>query len=432
MALTPRSGFSNTTSGPNDVENDIPNTQADALNNMAYVEDAMLNKYALDTKAYPNVTKQLTGFIKGKRVLVTYYRQLRKGGANIRTNIADFPTTRNIINSEYQKILNLEITLPSGFTFESNPDRSSADVRGSAMMYPYLNPNVGDIFMCGVGDGRIGVFQISKVDISSWRNDRIYIVNFVLQSFADHSDVDPVEGAVTLVSVFSKANYLGGTASLLSEETYLLLQKAKSIRLQMLKYYHQTFHCSDINSYLRPDGVYDPFAIMFLANKMTMDDLHLRPKILTGQDSKQYKKTIWSLLEDRYNTGLQSVYPQYSKERFVRGRMAISATELIGYNVVVPQKGVDTFDYYVLSEDFYTGNKADMSLFELRLYDSITLRNCGDLRSLFTEYLDLVYSLSLDEQYYKIPIYIHWIDMALQSQYREIDAPSMSYGSTGE
>lgn len=430
MALTPRSGFSTTTSGRNDIENDIPNSQADVLNNMPFVQDANLNQYAIDTSAYPNVTKTLTGFMKGKRILVTYYRQLRQGGSNIRTNISDYPTTRDVIKTEYQKILNLELTLPAGFVFEADPSRGSADITGEAMMLPGMNPNVGDVFLTAMGDGRIGVFQISQTNITSWRADRIYIVKFALQSFADHTDMNVFEGAVTLTSVFQKANYFGGTASLLSEQTYLDLQKIKALRANLIKYYHQTFWCDDISSYLRPDGVYDQFAVMFIANKMTMDDLHTRPKNLTGQNSKDYKKTIWGRLEDRYNTSLYGVYPQYKKIRYRRSQLSISATELVGYDIMEPVKDVGD-GYYIFSEAFYTNDTETMDDFEKLIYDAIVLRTCGDLRTLLTEYLDLVYTLSPEEQYYRIPLYLHLIDMAKQSQYREIDAPSMSYASTG-
>jgi hypothetical protein len=73
-----------------------------------------------------------------------------------------------------------------------------------------------------------------------------------------------------------------------------------------------------------------------------------------------------------------------------------------------------------------------MSTFELILHEAIMERTCGSLPTLITEYLDLVTTLPPLDQYYKIPIYIHFIDMALQSKYREIDAPDMAYASMGE
>lgn len=432
MALTPRSGFSGTTSGRNDIENNIPNSQSDVANNMPYVGDTQLNRFAINTSAYPNTTKLLVGFMKGKRTLVTYYRLLDKNGANLRTNIADYPATRDVLFNEYQKIINLEITLPQGFNFEADPSRASVEITGEAKMYPNMNPNVGDIFYTAMGDGRIGVFQVTLVTPTTWRNDRIYIIRFVLQSFMDSSGADPIEGSVTVTHVFSKTNYLGSTAALLSEQTYLDLQTIKAKRSNLIKYYHQTFYCKDLNSYLRPDSVYDPYAVQFMANKITMDDLHIRPKNLMGQNSDLYRNSLWARLEDRYNNSLYGLWPLSQTRIHRRSALAVTANELLGYEVIQLNKEVDGLTPYVVSLAFYAGTTADMSSFELLLHEAVTSRTCGPLSTLVSEYLNLVHTLSLTDQYYKIPIYLHFIDMALQSQYREIDAPDMAYASQGE
>jgi len=64
-------------------------------------------------------------------------------------------------------------------------------------------------------------------------------------------------------------------------------------------------------------------------------------------------------------------------------------------------------------------------------YTAVKDRKPPELSVLITDYLETVFNLEPDDQFYKIPLYVHLIDMALQSQYREIDAPSMNYASTG-
>lgn len=431
MALTPRSGFSNLTSGRNDVPNEIPNTQSDVLNNMPFITDTNLNKLAIDPKAYPNTNKMLVGFIQGKRINVTYYRLMRQGGINMRSNIADSPTHRNVLNTEYQKILNLEITLPKGFEFTADPERADIDVHGEAMFYPNMNPNVADQFTCGIGDGRIGIFQVTRVSAASWRSDRIYLVNFSLQGFLDDETSAPLEAAVTLTSVFSKENYLGGTAALLSETTYLHIQTLRARRSSLSKLYYQLFFDKELCSYVRPDGIYDPSAVQFAANKISMDDVHYRPKVLTGSDPKIYKQTIWARLEDRHNTNLYGLASQAVLKGYTQTRMGVFVTELHGRSIMTPEKNLTDREPYVFSGAFYAGTIADMTDFEKVIYAAVTTRKVGDLGVLLTEYIDTVYTLPEDDLYYRIPLYIHLIDMAFQSEFREIDAPSMNYASTG-
>lgn len=394
---------------------------------MPFISDPNLNKYAIDTTQYASVTAQLVGFMRGKRISVTYYRSLLREPSNNRTNIADLATTRNVIDSEYQKILNLEITLPKGFEFLANNSQANATIKGQAMFYPKMNPNIGDIFLTGVGDGRTGVCRISLVTPMSWRNDRIYVVDFVVQQFLDTTTFEALDASVTQTSVFSKENYLGGTAALLSEQTYLQLLKIKELRANFCRLYHQTFFDSSLCSYIRPDGLYDPWVVNFMANKLSMDDVQIWPKNLLGKRPETYRQTLWARLEDRFNTTLYGLSPYTNILGYGEDRMGTFVTELYGRSILFPAVEDNGDSPYLYSINFYNGVTASMTAEELLIYEAITKRNCGDLSILLINYLDLVYTLSPDDQFYKIPIYIHLIDMALQSQYREIDAPSMSY-----
>lgn len=398
---------------------------------MPFITDTNLNKFAIDTSAYPNTTDMIVGFMEGKRVLVTYYRQLRQGGNNLRTNISDYPTSRNVLDNEYQKIINLEITMRKGFDFEANPELAVIDVSGEAMFYPNMNPSNGDVFTMGVGDGRIGVFQISSVAPMSWRSQSVYAVKFTLQSFAGPEDIDPIEGSVTLRSVFSKENYLGNTAALLSEVTYINLEKIKTFRSNILKFYHQSFFNRELCSYLRPDGLYDPHVVKFLSEKLSMQDIPVRPKLLTGGMEREYKNTIFGRLADRFNNTLYGIASRYRILPYKQTRMGVYNNELSGYALISPEIELTEEDFYIFTEAFYTRTVADMTEEEKRFYTAVTERNAGDLDTLITDYLDPVFALEPIDQFYKIPLYVHLIDMALQSQYREIDAPSMNYASTG-
>jgi hypothetical protein len=113
-------------------------------------------------------------------------------------------------------------------------------------------------------------------------------------------------------------------------------------------------------------------------------------------------------------------------------RLGVFVTELYGHQILMPDPALTDYDPYIFTDKFYSGTTADMTAFELRMYNALTQRTAGDLGTLISDFLDLTYTLSLDDQYYHIPLYIHLIDMALQSQYREIDAPPMNYTSTGD
>lgn len=428
MALTPPSGSSTSPPAPNPGPGATPPSES-MSSHVPFITNTQLNRYALDTTTYANTNKQLVGFIKGKRVNVTYYRLLNREGSNNRTNIADTPSSRHVLDTEYMKILNLEITLPKEFDFQVNNAQASMSIKGTAMFYPNMNPNIGDLFLMEVGDGRYGVCRISLVTPMSWRTDRIYTVEFIVHEFATHENHDPTEGSVTITTVFSKENYLGGTAALLSETTFLQLQKIREARTNLCRYYHTAFFDRNLRSYVRPDGIYDPCVVKFMSNKVTMDDLQIRPKNLLGQIADVYQYSLWARLEDRFNASLYNVSPYFALSQYNQTRMGMFVTELYGRTILQPSDTEVDNQTYLYTKAFYDGNATTMTGEELMVYKAITTRKAPDLSVLITEYIDSLVSLDRDAQFYKIPLYIHLIDMALLPQYREIDAPPMNIPS---
>jgi hypothetical protein len=394
---------------------------------MPFITDAQMNRYAIDPSQYPEATKMLAGFAKGKRTLVTYYRIINRESGNQRTNVADLSTMRNALDSEYQKISLLEITLQKGFTFTPNNAQSNGSLTGQALMLPNMNPNIGDIFLTPVGDGRIGFCRISKVDVANWLNDRSYAVEFVVQEFLDENTIAPIEASVTIRSVFSKSNYLGSTNALLSEETYLYLQDIQKRRGVLCRLFHQMFFDAGLNSYVRPDGIYDPWVVLFMNHKTTTADILLRPKNLIGVKPLLYNQTFWKRLEDPDNHTMYNLSPYVVVSPYNQTAMGVFVTELYGRGIIMPcAYGDDSSDTYVYSKAFYTNAVSQMTAEELLVYTAITARTAGDLGAFVTQYLDTVYALTPNDMFYKIPIYIHLIDMMLQSQYREADVLPMT------
>jgi hypothetical protein len=405
---------------------------ADALAHMPFISDSNLNKFAIDTSQYANTTRDLVGFIKGKRIVVTYYRLLNREGMNNRSNVSDLTNARNITETEYQKIIGLEITLPQGFDFQANNEQASVQITGKAMFYPNMNPNIGDIFLTGVGDGRIGMCRVTQVTPGNWRSDRIYIINFVVQEFLEHVVALPIDDSVTVVSYFSKENYLGGTAALLAEQTYLQLAKIRDQRSILSRQYHMAFFDPILNSYVRPDGLYDPWVVLYMCTKMRMSDVWQRPRNLLGQAKAEYNKTIWARLGDEYNNTLNLLNPCQQVRTPRQTLMGSFVTEIGNRPVLYTAPRSTASTDYIFSANFYDEVVTEMSAYEKLIYDAITKQTCGDLTSLIIDHLDPLFKQPLDVQFYKIPMCIHLIDLALLNQYREIDARSMNYAQSGD
>lgn len=400
---------------------------------LPFVTDTTLNQYAIDPTTYLNAKLAIVGYMRGARVLVMYYRRLKRGTADSRSNITDYPTQRDVLSESYQKIINLEITLKQGLEFTADPERAAAGVVGEAWFYPNMNPSVGDMLTFALGDGRIGIFQITQVNRMNWRSLTTYSCQMSLQSFLDVGAAAPMEGAVVDTVVFDKTNYLGGTAALLSSQTYVLLQQIKAMRTSISKYFHSLFYNKDKESYFWSLDKYDAHAVQFVANKISMKDVHYRARNLMGSNPGAYAKTVWGRLEERYTTSLAGVYPVDIVYDYAQTSNGVFVTGLRNSGIITPVKaGTDgPVEPYVFSQDFYDGDLAAMSPFEKDVYLSITTRLPPPPDVLFSTYLSGAMSLADKEAFYKLPIYLHFIDQSLQSGYTQIQAPSMNFASTG-
>jgi hypothetical protein len=162
-----------------------------------------------------------------------------------------------------------------------------------------------------------------------------------------------------------------------------------------------------------------------------MDEIPIRAKNLLGKFPKIYNQTIWSRLEDRYNITLNGVSPNYTISSYRENNMGSFVTELFGHDLVSPQPSTEAGAPYIFSSNFWTNNTSAMTSFETLVHTAITQRQVGDLSTLISVYLTQVSTLSPMNQYYYVPFYIHFIDIALHTQYRQIDAPSMGLSPNG-
>jgi hypothetical protein len=427
MGLTRQSASSTSPSTHDGTPGQVVIKPHDSLASMPFISDSNLNKRAINTSGYASVTKQLLGFMKGSRETVTYYRLLRREGNNIRSNISDMTNARNSVDTGYQKIVGLEITLTEEFTFQANQEDANATITGTAKFYPNMNPNIGDVFLMGVGDGRVGYCRITSVVPMTWLQDRIYTANFIVQEFLEHSLSEPLEASVEIVSYFSKENYLGGTAALLAEQSYVQLAKLREMRIILSKHYHQAFFNKTLNTYLHPNGTYDPWVVLFMCGKLRMEDVYTRPKNLLGQAKDEYQRSMWARLEDEHNNTLYLIDPCAQLQGYRQTRMGAFVTELHNRRIVFTRPRAAGLEDYIFSDNFYSGKTTEMTAEELLIHEAITKKTSGGLTTLIVDHLDPVFKLSMDKQFYKIPLCIHLIDMALRNQYREIDAPAMDY-----
>ena len=461
MALPPLSGSSIPDLNVNNVPNEVPKTQRDLLANMPMAMSTELTRIATDVGSYPQTALLIAGFMRGMTVKVTYYAQKSQGSSNDRTAMTDYPAERDVDTTEYIRILNFEMKLKEGVQFSSDPLKSSTEITYQALFYPGTNPNAGDRILYEFGPSQVAVFTVTSVERLSPYQDSAWAVSFSAQSFVDPSDMAALNGSTKEDMVFSKGRNHGVPYSILTTESYTLLQFITAFRKELIAYYFDTFFDETINSFLRPDGVYDPTCVRFMVNKISILETGRRCAVLYRDIDKLYNQSVWGRLASRYVANMNNMTSGYFLTTANFDGFAAFFNELYNKLVILPRPynpasytGKDTSNngmagyftwlnytpviigptgwidraasaleqsetinpdqpaYYAFSKAFWTNDAANMTDTEAYLMDMILNRTISqDDPSVLQSYLQGVYAMNDMTQYYAIPVMIHMIDM---------------------
>lgn len=440
-------------------------TSTSNLNNYPINNNPQTEKIAFDTTTYPEATGAILGYASGHRVRVTYFQQLNLG-SSLRTNVADRLTETNMVNVAYARINNFELTLQQALEFEYNSQKGNANTVCRALIYPNFNPLIGDYFLYPVGEGKLAFMRISSVQPLTWRNSHYTQVGFYFYAYADGPLMAQFQAGTRYTYWFDKKSYLLNGACLLEESYYRDLRDLRIFRTVLAQHFFRKFFSHDLNSYIRPDGIYDPYVSQYMAGMCSLKDVEKRPIQLYRDVFLTYNHTIWARLLDPYNTTIEDVYPFFIFNVFEGFANDIMLTSLVNRTYVKvlsreqmePLQNMDlpprpfyppfeiainpigrhgppngdvpllppvpvtpcsgesnSSGYYVLSGNFYNGDTSQMTPLELMTWNSLRTKQLSDTGTLLTLFVRQYQNLTDMEAFYQIPLYLRLMDIGMTS-----------------
>lgn len=242
--------------------------------------------------------RSLITHIEGSSWVVCYFSQIL-GKDNEPTPLE---IGKNAVYQQYTQIDNLEIKVTSTLNSTQRPEGKSFDVVGSAIVYPPLIPNTGDVFLADVGDGTEAVFSITGTNRLTYLKDSVFEIEYVLRSYSTEEYRNDLANKVVKQVRFLKELLDHGKDPLLVEQDYHQMLDAGASEQQLLGHYFATFYQKNIGSLAVPDQTYetfDPFLTKALSMFMDTDEHPLIRSLkqysveLPGRDTP---KTLWDAL----------------------------------------------------------------------------------------------------------------------------------------
>lgn len=415
-----------------DPRRESPVTSLDDLNNYPIIKDPMFDRQAFDVTTYPNAWRTLQGYTQGHRMSVTYFNAIGQS-ADVRTNIADYPNERNVANTSYLRINNFEITLKGPLEWIYDKSKGEGNAVGQALSYSCFDPMIGDFFLGAAGDGKLALYRVSTVEPLAWRNSHMTQFGFYFFSYVDAGNLQFLQAATRRTVWFDKRSFLGGTAVLLEEDYYKDLTDLRRYRSILPQYYFRTFFDRGLNSFIRSDGVYDPYVVKYMASACSLQDVNDRPQQLFRDTDMTYDRTLWARLVDDNVTTIDDLNPYYT-QRILRGKgNNIMLTPLVNGSVLTSLSRDDVTanpallqGYYVLSERFYNDDYDNMDALEQLVWMAIKTRSLSNTSNLLTNFVRRYLTLGRDDAYYAIPLYLKLIDIAIPSIARKPPSQDMA------
>lgn len=409
------------------------------------------------TAVYEETNKpfqSMIAYVDGAPWSVEYYSQI----VGKHSELKPIDTSASGVHQSYRHISNLEIRVTSALSDNYNAETSTMRTSGTGHIYGGVVPNVDDHFVTETNDRELTIFKIDSVEALSASRDTVYEVTYsVISRVSESPDIyKSITGKVAQEYAFIKNRINEGNSPLVVKEDYNKLLNLQQAFKDILDYYMSTFWSKGNRMMVLPGQsklIYDYNNIEFLfkiADPCEHNSLLgvVRapnvPSVFADQDNifDALIKRSYQLSQNCNNTfalvradagGNNAwicgpafydidyiVYPKNpDTTAVVSGTRPLTlaswkfeATKRKGQSFIDPENDVVAIpngtvplikpacsgDYYVLSEDFYTGG-SNLSGLEILVRDYLknSTLSMDILTKIISRYPDMV---RMDQFYY--------------------------------
>ena len=215
----------------------------------------------VDTQYIPST--HLLAHIEGSNWTVTYYsQQVAKADELKPLQLGTSPA-----HQQYRRIDNYRFKVNTPLSQSQDDEYKEFQVTGEASLFWSLVPNVGDMFIADVGDGRSGLFTLTETERMSYNKDSCYRVSYVLVSYLTDEYAADLAAKTTSVVVFDLEMLELMDNPFVVESDYQKIVSLRQLDEQLRKHLIERYWAPDVNTYKVPQQVshtYDVYYTHFI------------------------------------------------------------------------------------------------------------------------------------------------------------------------
>lgn len=247
--------------------------------------------------------QSLLTMIQGSIFVSDYFNQVldKNDAAKAQAQNLDAPY------QQYNLIRALEGRLQGDFSFSANDDDKTKTVTGEMIIYPGVVPNDGDMFLADTGDGRRGIFTVTRCVPLSYYKQTCYTIQFQQIAVDDAARIADLESKIVERFIYVTDFMRFGKNPVLLDSLYNDYRTLFRIGETMIGEYLRLFFSEVSQTLMIPgqewDGrkynAYDPFIVNAVLGVLETTQHPLLRKVSKHNTEAQYAfrtTTIWDAL----------------------------------------------------------------------------------------------------------------------------------------
>jgi len=239
-------------------------------------------------------------YVAGSSWTVSYFSQVL--GAD--NELGPQQTDRPAPYQQYKCIKEMELRVSSPLTESQDAESKEWTTTGTATTYPSFIPNKGDMFLADIGDGREGVFTVTRAERKTHLKDALYTIEYQLKGYATaEARADLNKKSIQTFRYVGDFQRFGQNPLLTQTDYDAHLEFGEHYKLLLENYMHDFFSI-ERKTLLVPDQIapaYDPFVVKAFLSWVTVDEhpnvARIR-QLNVSADAAFDVTTMWDCLND--------------------------------------------------------------------------------------------------------------------------------------
>lgn len=253
----------------------------------------------VDTRYVPR--SSLLMHIEGSSWSVDYYSQvLARDSATAGQGLGTAA-----INQQYRLLKTMDVKVTSPLSSDQDNDTKEMTVSGSATIYPFLVPNIGDMFLASINDGREGLFQVTSTERMSIMREACHRIDYVMIDYSTEARRADLTAKVVQTFKFERDFLKHGQNPMMFESDYDHFTYLRDNYQFILETWFRRFFSSEFSTLTVPDqanSTYDPFLTRAVLNQFSTNDapqIRYVRVLNADEDPGINAYSVWDAIEKR-------------------------------------------------------------------------------------------------------------------------------------